>query len=253
MAKRKTKTIISLTCLAVATICFGVFAYAYHMKQEAHPTAQGDTQPIAYEQSDSELEGWPLIDWAYWQDINPDICAWIKVPGTSVDYPVMQASLDAPEFYLKHDIHKDYNIWGVPYLDAENATRGILSSKAAWVYAHNMLDSSMFEPLVQYADPAFMAEHPKVWIQTPSGIKRSYDVYAAEVLRGTDPVKRTDFKDSVDFASWRDMRYVESCATRIEAARASRVLCLVTCSHYTFKNERTVVYCMPSVDARAAK
>lgn len=250
-ARPGSKAAVALLCTALAVAALMGASALLQMRSAASPAPQGVLGPFADTSTEGGMEGWPDVDWEYWQGINEDIRAWITVPGTSVNFPVLQAPDYSPELYLKHDIHGNYNPWGVPFLDADCAEKGILSSKVAWVYGHNMLDGSMFEPLTQYADEAFMQEHPKVWIQTPSGIKRSYDVYAAEILHGTDPVKRTEFKNAADFASWRDMRYLAATAKRLDPSGAPRILCLVTCSHNTWNNERTVVYCIPSKDARA--
>ncbi len=225
-----------------------IWAHMMRSQAQPEPSPTSDT-PV---ETMAERQGWPDVDWEHWLSVNPGICAWITVPGTDVDHPIVQASADAPSWYLKHDLYGNWNPWGSVYLDAECAERGILSSRVVWIYGHNMLDGSMFEPLTQYADAEFMAEHPKVWIQTPSGAMRSYDVYAAEVVQGAERVRRVDFKDQADFESWRDTRYQEATAVRegLSPLAADRVLCLVTCSHNTFKNERTVVYCMASQDAR---
>lgn len=250
IARSGSRAAAALLCTALAIAALMGASALLQMRSAASPAPQGVLGPFAGTSAEGGMEGWPDVDWVYWQGINEDICAWITVPGTSVNFPVLQAPDYSPELYLKHDIHGNYNPWGVPFLDADCAEKGILSSKVAWVYGHNMLDGSMFEPLTGYAEQAFMLEHPKVWIQTPDGTKRSYDVYAAEVLHGTEPVKRVTFKDQADFKSWRDMRYANAATTRMDPAAASRVLCLVTCSHNTWRNERTVVYCMASADAR---
>lgn len=235
--------VVALICAALALL---------QMASASKPIASPSAQASASADAAAE-QGWPEIDWDYWLKVNPDLCGWITIPGTDIDHPIVQASADAPSYYLKHDLSGAYNIWGCPYLDASCADRGLLSSKVAWVYGHNMLDGSMFEPIVDYVDEGFMEAHPKVWIQTPDGAKRSYDVFAAEVIESAERVKRTHFDDSHDFASWRDVRSSKAAATRegLDATCATRVLALVTCSHHNvWRNERTVVYCMPSADAR---
>ena len=44
----------------------------------------------------------PGIDWEKLKKINPDIVGWIKVPGTRIDYPVLQGSR------WNEYLHKDY-------------------------------------------------------------------------------------------------------------------------------------------------
>ena len=39
---------------------------------------------------------------------NSDLVGWISIPGTRIDYPVMQTK-DNPNFYLKHAFDKSYS------------------------------------------------------------------------------------------------------------------------------------------------
>ena len=43
-----------------------------------------------------------LLKFSKLLEINSDIRGWLKVPGTNIDYPVMQSTGNS-EFYLKHD------------------------------------------------------------------------------------------------------------------------------------------------------
>ncbi|MCI8921167.1 MAG: hypothetical protein HFE88_04750 [Acutalibacter sp.] len=46
----------------------------------------------------------------------------------------------APKFYLNHDFSREYDIYGLPFLD----TRCSLDSGNLLVYGHHMDDGSMF-------------------------------------------------------------------------------------------------------------
>ena len=91
-------------------------------------------------------DGFPAVDWEYWQDVNPDVIGWVTVPGTPIDYPIVQAHADAPTWYLSHDVYGNWNIYGCPYLDADCEEEGF-DSRVAYVFAHHMDDGSMFAPL----------------------------------------------------------------------------------------------------------
>ena len=46
---------------------------------------------------------------------NSDFVGWIRVPGTEINYPVMQ-SPDSPNYYLRRNFEKAYSNLGTPYL-----------------------------------------------------------------------------------------------------------------------------------------
>ena len=48
---------------------------------------------------------------------NKDVVGFVEIPGTIISYPVMQTK-DNPDYYLNHDINKDYSSYGIPYLSA---------------------------------------------------------------------------------------------------------------------------------------
>ena len=59
-------------------------------------------------------DGAPTVDWEFWLSVNPDIVAWVSVPGTDIDYPVVQASADDPTFYLDHDVYRGWKPTDAP-------------------------------------------------------------------------------------------------------------------------------------------
>ena len=49
---------------------------------------------------------------------NPDMAGWIKVEGTTINYPVMHTP-NEPNFYLKHSFEKEYSDLGTPYVQED--------------------------------------------------------------------------------------------------------------------------------------
>ena len=47
------------------------------------------------------------------QEQNSDFVGWLSIPGTNIDYPVMQ-TVDEPNYYLKRGFDKQYSDYGVP-------------------------------------------------------------------------------------------------------------------------------------------
>lgn len=48
------------------------------------------------------------VDFTKLREENSDICAWIRIPGTAVDYPVLRCdTLEEEDFYLDHDYKKN--------------------------------------------------------------------------------------------------------------------------------------------------
>ena len=105
---------------------------------------------------------------------NSDLVGWISIPGTRIDYPVMQTK-DTPNFYLKHAFDKSYSSYGVPYMQ-ENCDVGISDNLV--LYGHHMNNGSMFSDLCKYESEDFYREHKTIRFDTLDSFGE-YEVIAA--------------------------------------------------------------------------
>ena len=140
--RSKTKSTIAFILAGILlAACIGAAGLLIQSRSAA--TSFDPSSSLAVEDA---TDGFPAVDWEYWQGVNPDVIGWVTVPGTSIDYPVVQAHDDAPTWYLSHDVYGSWNIYGCPYLDADCEAEGF-GSRVAYVFAHHMDDGSMFAPL----------------------------------------------------------------------------------------------------------
>lgn len=131
------------------------------------------TQPDA----DSTI---PLHDLAALKEQNSDFLAWLTLPGTQIDYPIVHTP-HSPQKYLRLSFDGQYSISGVPFLQ-ENCS---LESQNLVIYGHNMNNGTMFSDLTNYVDPSYSQQHPLVRLETAEGIKE-YTVYAVAQLKADD-------------------------------------------------------------------
>ena len=173
---------------------------------------------------------------------NPDLAGWLTIPGTRIDYPVMY-SPDEPERYLHAKFEVSYSFAGLPFIDAacdpESGNRII--------YAHNMLDGSMFRTLLKYQQKDFWQRNPVISFNTLYE-EQEYEVVAAfydKVYKKSDTnFKFYQFYDTSDQSSFDEaMAYYREHAlydTGVTAQCGDLFLTLVTCAYQT-ENGRFVV------------
>ena len=231
---------VAVTAL-VGAAALGLWLFSIHDR-----AADVDPSPISADASGSDAasDGAPTVDWEFWLSVNPDIVAWVSVPGTDIDYPVVQASADDPTFYLDHDVYRCWNPYGCPYVDA--ACDGV-GGMSAVVFGHNMGGGfvAMFADFARYSDEAFARSHPTIELQTPNGAME-LSVSAVDVIDGSENAKRTDFSSADEMRAWYAQRF-EECDVRISNdENASQLFTFVTCSYTTYANERTLVYAQPA-------
>ena len=83
------------------------------------------------------------VDFTKLKEINEDTVAWVKVEGTNINYPVVQASDNS--FYLDHSFNKSGNAAGWVFMDYRNNTQN--GDKNTIIYAHGRLNGTMFGSL----------------------------------------------------------------------------------------------------------
>ena len=111
--------IAGIICLILAVLLGGVAIYKYQEEKNAGEEYDEIREEVVQEPEEPQPEETELsqepaeetestveipIDFQSLQAQNPDVYAWIQVPGTEVDYPILQ-SPDDNGYYLDHDIN----------------------------------------------------------------------------------------------------------------------------------------------------
>lgn len=184
---------------------------------------------------------------------NPDTIGWIWVPGTPIDYPVVQAPADDPEKYL-HTTFLGSVSWpnneGTIYLEADAAEHGF-SSSAPLLYGHYQLNNSMFSAWSKNYEPGHMDRIRDAYIYTPQGAVH-VRLFAANKVNAAVERVRTDFADLADLNGWLDERLEESEVVLEDPGDVTQLWTFCVCSYDTWKNQRTLSYGYTVEDSRPA-
>lgn len=226
--------IFSALCfvLLIVLVCLCVSRVGTVSSVVSDPEGRASTEKV-------ESYIFPGVDWDYWLSVNPDIVAWVSVPGTNIDHAVAQAPAHNPSYYLSHDVYQNWNPHGCPYVEADSMG---LTGQSTYIFGHNMgYDNSMFADFAQYSSQRFAAEHPVVLLQTPNDYF-ILEVSAADIVSGYEQSRVNDFADEGTFHLWYAKRF-ELSDMKIKNDEASeKLITFVTCSYNYFSNERTLVY-----------
>ena len=108
-------------------------------------------------------------------ETNSDIYAWITIPDTKIDYPIVQHAT-SNEYYLNYNLDGSKGYPGCIY--TENYNSKDFSDFQTVIYGHNMKNGSMFAHLHKFEDAKFFEEHPYVFIYTPDRLL-VYKIFAS--------------------------------------------------------------------------
>ena len=238
---RKGLLLAGMALIAVAAIVLGVglesretIPYSVHevpLESECEAAGSGDGEAGA-----EEGDG---IDWG---SLPEGVVAWVQVPGTTIDYPVMQGDALSPSYYLNHGMNGSYSAWGAPYIDAGCALG--TESPLVIVYGHHMSDGTMFAPLAQYSNETFASAHRTIRVFTR---ERTYDlrVFAVDVVDASAEGKRSGIADAAELNAYIGDKLSQCEVILDKPTELTQGWAFVTCSYQT-SNSRTVVYAADS-------
>ena len=204
------------------------------------PVAEGVPETEAPAPRDEYAER--VIDFASLKKRNEDVVAWIFIPDTVIDYPVLYKRGDN-EYYLHRDIDRASSYNGI-YLDADDEP-----DMSCWqnvFYGHHMKNGSMFTAICSFKDEAFFREHQRVYLYTPD---HTYILKPLACLYtdASAEKRRVKFEDRLEFSAYAE-KMTRGCSFReLPEGGIDRLFSFVTCS-YEFNNARTILYCS-EVDA----
>ncbi len=179
------RKIIFWVCAVVLVVAIGVAGYtllgSHDTKQkdeELRARVAVDTDSSDTEDSDGESETAPQIpvDFDKLHQENPDIYAWINIPDTDIDYPILQ-SKEEDDYYLNHTVDGTEGLPG-SIMTEYSYNQDSLTDPVTVIYGHNMKDGSYFSHLHDYQDETFRNEHSTIEIYTEDSVY-TYKVFAA--------------------------------------------------------------------------
>lgn len=160
----KKRYVVAGILAAAGLICGGIAYYQYY--QDAHAGQEYEKikekvvteEPKKPEETPKSTVEIP-IDFQTLQNMNPDIYAWIKVPGTVIDYPIVQSGTDN-SYYLNHSVEHDENKAGAIFTEDYNTKT--FEDPNTVIYGHGMANGSMFDRSAQYMDRDFFDQNKEV-------------------------------------------------------------------------------------------
>jgi sortase B len=89
------------------------------------------------------------------QKINPDVCAWLTVNDTNIDYPVVQGENNSE--YLNQAVDKSFSLSGSIFLDSGNAND--FSDPYSLIFGHHMDGEVMFGEIPYFLESDYFNSH----------------------------------------------------------------------------------------------
>ena len=167
------------------------------------------------------------IDFETLQAENSDIYAWIQIPGTMVDYPILQHPTD-DSYYLNHTPEGVSGLPGSIYTESVHPKD--FSAPLTVIYGHNMRNGSMFGLLRKYFQSQDSLPGRYIWICTPEKNYR-YEIFSSHVVDAAGEVYTLFSAPDQQFQQYLDSMKAQSLVDfGVDVTKEDKVITLSTCT-----------------------
>ena len=184
-----------------------------------------------------------LYDYALYYAKNPQTVGYLKIDGTKIDTPVVQADND--KYYLRHDFNGNSTSYGAVFATYKANFKPF--DRNTLLYGHNMFDGERFAALANYKSIDYFKKHPTIQFDTLFE-KHLWKVYAVILTNGSIESDNGYFFDFT-FNNCSDACFEEYIAeldkrklydTGVDLLPTDTLLTLCTCT-YEFEDARLIV------------
>lgn len=224
MAARVGNRILSIMAgiLILLVLSYGVYSLWDTYKIYANSFA--DEELLKFRPTDDGEDNPTLKDL---KKLNPDVKAWIQVPKTNIDYPVVQGQDDME--YINKNVYGEFELSGAIFLSCLN--KDDFSDPYNLVYGHNMKNGGMFADVADFTNKEYFETHQKGKLYLTDATRKirffaCMKVTAADAkIYHPDGYRKENLKDLLDYIQANAVQYRD-----VNVADENSLIALSTCS-----------------------
>ena len=224
MAARVGNRILSIMAgiLIILMLSYGVYSLWDTYKIYANSFA--DEELLKFRPTDDGEDNPTLKDL---KKLNPDVKAWIQVPKTNIDYPVVQGQDDME--YINKNVYGEFELSGAIFLSCLN--KDDFSDPYNLVYGHNMKNGGMFADVADFTNKEYFETHQKGKLYLTDATRKirffaCMKVTAADAkIYHPDGYRKENLKDLLDYIQANAVQYRD-----VNVADENSLIALSTCS-----------------------
>lgn len=243
-SKKKKKALILVDILAILLLVGGGYGIKYiYDQKEDEKNAKELTEKIKSEEKNSDDNNWATRTNKYrnfekLKSDNPDTVAWLIVPGTTIDMPIVKTKDN--EYYLDHDYNRKKNQMGWVFADY-NATFPELSTNTI-IYGHTYRRTTMFSNLKNVLEDKWLNKEKKHIITFDTEKERlKFKVFSVYTIKATNDYLYTSFANKDGYQTYLNREVKRSIYDfKTEVTTNDKIITLSTC--YISDKERLVVH-----------
>lgn len=231
-APRGWRDLLPVVLIVVGVVLLLAAAFIFVRAQLGYREAQATYDQLeTYVVTDTAGDDLPSVDFDELEAINPDVVGWIYVPGTPINYPVVQTTDNTT--YLRKLFDGTPNGSGTVFMDCDDTAPGGIDQQTT-LYGHHTQDGKMFRAIDYALDQDKFDQIDAVYYMTREATYVCRPLMDCLVEDTFTDARIALFEDEGAFSSYlTTMRgMAKSVAEDVDERQASaeNVLTLVTCS-----------------------
>ena len=224
MAARVGNRILSIMAGILIFLMLSYGVYSLWDTYKIYANSFADEELLKFRPTDDGEDNPTLKDL---KKLNPDVKAWIQVPKTNIDYPVVQGQDDME--YINKNVYGEFELSGAIFLSCLN--KDDFSDPYNLVYGHNMKNGGMFADVADFTNKEYFETHQKGKLYLTDATRKirffaCMKVTAADAKNyHPDGYRKENLKDLLDYIQANAVQYRD-----VNVADENSLIALSTCS-----------------------
>ena len=224
MAARVGNRILSIMAGILILLMLSYGMYSLWDTYQIYDNSFADEELLKFRPTDDGEDNPTLKDL---KKLNPDVKAWIQVPKTNIDYPVVQGQDDME--YINKNVYGEFELSGAIFLSCLN--KDDFSDPYNLVYGHNMKNGGMFADVADFTNKEYFETHQKGKLYLTDATRKirffaCMKVTAADAkIYHPDGYRKENLKDLLDYIQANAVQYRD-----VNVADENSLIALSTCS-----------------------
>ena len=224
MAARVGNRILSIMAGILILLMLSYGMYSLWDTYKIYANSFADEELLKFRPTDDGEDNPTLKDL---NKLNPDVKAWIQVPKTNIDYPVVQGQDDME--YINKNVYGEFELSGAIFLSCLN--KDDFSDPYNLVYGHNMKNGGMFADVADFTNKEYFETHQKGKLYLTDATRKirffaCMKVTAADAkIYHPDGYRKENLKDLLDYIQANAVQYRD-----VNVADENSLIALSTCS-----------------------
>lgn len=224
MAARVGNRILSIMAGILILLMLSYGMYSLWDTYKIYANSFADEELLKFRPTDDGEDNPTLKDL---KKLNPDVKAWIQVPKTNIDYPVVQGQDDME--YINKNVYGEFELSGAIFLSCLN--KDDFSDPYNLVYGHNMKNGGMLADVADFTNKEYFETHQKGKLYLTDATRKirffaCMKVTAADAkIYHPDGYRKENLKDLLDYIQANAVQYRD-----VNVADENSLIALSTCS-----------------------